>query len=343
MATIPARTKVYSTRSNIPIYDNSSAAGVSKSVIWNLKACLMDQVTSGSLTGVRDSSSVWTCRYSCTGAVSGTVDDGVDRWGSSYTPGNITQAASTSNHSWIVLHNSASACDILISTNSATASSFRVALSKNGFSGGGLNWDPTATDVLNFGSTSQASTTTAAAISDTATGNFNWCHFTTSTDGQFFFTCSRTGLGIFTTFICFIQTTNADASDTRNQYTYMVGSTSGRGVPVEAGVSSTSFSSLLPNASAVTSAGGPSSTTFGATKYTGTYGVDALTGNYLVFPIFAASLAAQIAFRGQFPDMFYVGTATVGSAYPSGSNYDLMVVGDLLIPMTGSEAVAPTI
>lgn len=331
MSALPALTKTYATRANVPFPDVTTQANVRKSHIWLLKAFLMNLVATGTLAGTRHANSVWTCDYSCDSTTAGTAGDGVDRWTTfANVVGNTTGVA----HSWIVLRNVNSGLYLLIDYNS-TGDTLRVEVSKVAFTGGTTTTSPTSTAGWCFGSTTTGTGVSVTLIGDNAAGNLNYAHFTTTDDGRFFFHASRTGLTVFSAFLALLPSVNARGGDSYNWFAIGHASSGGRGAPAHANlIAAAGCSSRAPNGSAPVTVGGVQSVTFGSSAYAGSYGVDALSGDYLAYPMFVMSLSPQVAYRGQIPDVYVIGTATVGGSIPSAAAQQRVVAGDLVVPFT---------
>lgn len=336
MSALPALTKTYSTRANVPFPDVTTTERVRQSQIFLLKAALMDQLATGTMNGSRNANSVWTCDHSCDGTTAGTPADGVDRWGGTFTPANIVRAGVGGAHSWIVLRNVTSGLYLCIDCNDPNAN-LRIAVSKTSFSGGTTTSGPTATGEFLMGTTGTGASTVMAFISDSATGNINYAHMVAADDGRFFFLISRVGLGYFTCNIFLLPSDSARVADTNNWFAIGNATNSGRGSPNYNNLASASGCvSRAPNGTAVVSTGGAQVAQFGGTYYSGAYGVDALTGDYLADPLFVRSIAPQVAHRGVLPDIQMLGTATIGASIPNAAAQARIVAGDCVIPFTGT-------
>lgn len=339
MAALPALTKTYSTRANVPYPNVSSVAHVRASFLWLLKAALMDQLSTGTLVGSRNANSVWTCDHSCDGTTAGTPADGVDRWTGTYDISKIVGASVGVAHSWIVLRNTASGLYLCIDFNSAGASA-RFAVSKTSFSGGTTTAGPTSANEFQFGSTGTSNSTTYNFSTDEGTGNVNYAHFTATDDGRFFFEVSRAGLGVFSSVLFLLPSVGGRVSDTNNWFAIAAAAASGRGgVGYNALQQVGGCVSRTPNNSGVVTTGGAGVPEFGNTAYPGTYGVDGVSGDYMAFPIFVMSLGPQVAYRGQLEDTYLIGTAAVGASVPSAAAQQRVVVGDVVVPFNGTPPI----
>lgn len=336
---LPALIKTYSTRRNVPLSAEATQSDIRRSTIWALKAHMMNQFATGTLAGSRHANSVWTMYYSCDGTTAGTAGDGVDRW-PDYTK--VVQNTSGSAHSWACLYNSTSGLYALIDANNAT-NSIRFSLSKVAFTGGTTTTGPTSTAAWVAGTTSSDGTTAYVSfIGDDVVTSTHYTHFITADDGNFYFLASRAGLGYFSSLAGIITSINAHGSDTYNLFGFVMSGTSGRGAGTYLSINAASgFVARTPNNSTPPSQGGASSgATFGATHWSSISGLDALTSNYPVFPLFMAALNTQICWRGQLPDLYMVGGQPgVGVSIPSAASQERTIAGDLIVPFTGG---APT-
>lgn len=263
----------------------------------------------------------------------------MDRWGSTFDASKLVQASYTAAHSWIVLYNATSGLYLVIDLNNATTSSVRLELGLAAFTGGGVTGGgPTTTAPVPFASTTSAVNSTVSQwVGDAATGNSNWAHFTTTDDGRFHFEASRTGLGVFSNFTMVWTSTGGRVGDVTNWYTHASGGTTSRGVPVYTTlIASNGCVSRSPNNSAIVTLGGVRSAHYGGNAYPSAYGVDAISGDYLLLPLDLMSLAPQVAYRGTLDDLYFIGTAALGASVPSTAAQERVVVGDLLVPFMGT-------
>lgn len=337
MAALPALSKTYSTRRNIPFPAEATQSEIRRSQIWLLKANLMDQLATGTLGGTRNANSVWTMYYSCDSTTAGTAGDGVDRW---TTYANVVQNVSGSAHSWAVLYNATSGIYAVIDAVNAT-NSLRVTFTKTAPSGGTTTVGPSTTNGWVAGTSSADNTNSAYLfIGDDTVFSTHYCHFTTSNDAQFFFLCSRSGLNVFSNYTSLVQSTGAHVSDTNNWFATMRAVTSLRGSPDLSGLTTAAgWGARAPNNSAPVSTGGAMVPSFAGSAWPGTYGVDSLTSNYPGFPVFLASLTPQVAWRGQIPDLYWCAAAPVGSSIPNAASQERVVAGELYVPFVGGAPI----
>lgn len=337
MPALPAVTKTYSARGNVPYVDVTTALNVARSAIWALKEHMKNTATGGATSGTRHANSVWAVRYSCDSVTAGVAGDGVDRWAAIT---NLVWNNTGSAHSWFVLRNTTLGYEVCIDLNSASTNSIRIAVAEvaTPFTGGTTTTGPTAANEFDMGSSSVGTGAAFQWQGDTATGNFNWTHYITAEDGQFYFVCSRTGLGYFSTFMAVQKTTAASPSDTRNVFALGASGNSGRGAPSTGTIVNASAGCVgrFPNGAQNTTGGIQAGGRFGGSDWPGTLGIDSVTGNYLAFPHHVGSLGgAQPSYRGVLPDQYSIATAPVGGAIPSAAAQERVVVGDIIMPYPG--------
>lgn len=133
------------------VMDVSSTTNTGKNTAYFIFAALVGTggyvyknsagATIGSPTGL------WTIDSMCDGTTAGTAGDGVNRWGTTFTPANQVYAAEGSAHSWAVLHHSGLGLYLVINlTNGTYQASFSV--SKTQPTGGTTTNRPKAADEM---------------------------------------------------------------------------------------------------------------------------------------------------------------------------------------------------
>lgn len=280
--------------------------------------------------GARHANSIWTCLGSSDGSTAGI--DAVNRWVAHTNC--VFQTAGTA-HSWILLQNVTLGLQCVLDCNPLAATSCGIAFAKiaTPFTGGSTLNRPLSTGEFCCGTTTTGVNATFAFISDQITGNFNWTHYITTDDGRFLFLTSRTGLGVFSSFMGVLKTTGEPAGDTQNFFAFGHTLSIARGSPTYANIiTAAGCSHRNINGTTNTIGGVQSAGTFGGTLYPNGFGIDAATGNYNAFPCHVTSLGTQPAYRGLLLDIQVVGTATVGGAIPTAAAQLRIVAGDLIIP-----------
>lgn len=333
MAALPSISKAYSTRGNVPFQANGSALLLAQSLWFSLKEHLKNTLAGGILSGTRHANSVWTVVGSSDGTTAGM--DATDRW-IAYT--NLVWNNSGSAHSWIVLQNTTLGYQVCIDCVNSVTTNLSLAATEiaQPFTGGSTLVRPdSASYVFCAGTTGVSVGISFIAMSDTATGNSNWTHYTTANDGSFFFVSSRTALGTFPTFVALQKTTGNHVSDTRNVFWLVNSDIGARGAPLYSVILNSSAGCVgrCPNALTY-STGGCRRTNFGGGEMANV-GPDALSGKYNTFPLDVAVTGPQVAVRGIIPDMYLVGTPPVGDKVPSAAAQEWVITGDFLVPMHG--------
>lgn len=340
MAALPALSKVWYSRCNRPIASSASALLIAQSVVFALKEHLKDTATGGTTGGgTRNAGSAWVTKGSSDSVSFNTS-------GTDLIPAhtNLVWANSGTAHSWWWGECAAAGYQIVIACASSSSTALCVAFApiSTPFTGGSLTARPTSTQEFLWGTTSTGAATTATFLSDVVTGGTNYTHFVVADDGQFWFTTSRAGTGLFSTCAGFIKPTGS--TDTRSAYAVGTTLASARGAMSRASLfdSSNGAVSRQPNGVAVTSTGGFTTAGLaGGSNYLGAGGTDANSGKYLAFPVDAVcNVPAQYAWRGRVPDLAAVGIRPVGDCYPSTAAPLRVVVGDVLLPCPG---VAPIV
>lgn len=336
---IPALTRAYSARVNVPFgTNNTTALLLHQFAAWSLMMHLTNNHSTGTASSVaRDANSVWTVLGSSDGATAGM--DGVNRWTTTFTPSKLVRAASGSAHSWIALRNAASALECVIALNSVTDGTGSVTFTRvaAGFSGGSTTARPSAAALNEFcaGTRSAPASTTTVANSFgndfTLSGtNYSSCVF--GPDGTFAHFLHRAGTALAHASCGLWQTVGAHASDSRNWYAWVHGSATARGSPAHGTmVGASSYFSTRLNDGTIGGSGGARSVTFGGTSYVSSFGLDTGANVFWDYPIEFVELGAQIWKRGYFPDLHWVGTSAMGS-YPSVAAQTHQVVGDCAVP-----------
>lgn len=331
MSVLPALTKTWSARGNRPNAANTTALLVAQSTIFALKEHMKNTATGGTTSGSRNANSVWVTKGSSDSVTANTA-------GSDLITTHTNLVWSAGNHSWWWGENATSGYQCVIDCGAAASTAICLAFAPIGtpFTGGTIAARPTSTQEFLWGTTSTGAGTTVTFLSDVVTGNNNYTHYITADDGQFWFLCSRSGLGIFTTCAGFTKPTGT--TDTRSAFVVGTTSSTGRGAMGRAALfdSTNGAVARTPNGVAVANGGFDPKGYAGGANYLGTGGVDANSGKYLAFPVDTfSSTAGQIAYRGRVIDLVSVGIRPVGDSFPSTAAQERVVVGDVMIPFPG--------
>lgn len=345
MTPIPALTRSYFTRANMPFGSNNTSQLVIESYYhWLLQACLRDIISTGTTGGTRHANSIWLCRGSSNGAgVGGAISAvgvaGTDNWGGAVFPGTLVRGPNGTNHHWMLLENVNLSTELLLNF-SQTAGHLVFSIAPSGtFTGGSATTAPQPSPTT---ASVQANQTTHSVtdngqynfFGDTSnTGNTNYGHFTIADSGEFFFCMSRVGLLNFQNFICFWKTSNPQVGDTRNRFV-ISGDTSfsGRGSPSLSRTQQSGFcASIQPNGSQK-GGGGFSYLVAAGASVIGGLSVDAIDGLYKTFPIWVIETSPMYVDRGTLPDIYHVGDAPVGSSIPNSVAQERIVISNLVLP-----------
>lgn len=333
MAAIPAVSKTYSSRGNVPFAANASTLDLMQSAVFSLIQHLKNTASGGSTSGSRNANSVWTVKGSCDGTTANTSGTDLIAARTNLVWGNAGAA-----RSWWWAENTALGYQIVIDClNPDQNLVIAAAPIAAPFTGGTTTARPSNSASEFLWNTTSIGNSSVPFLQDVATGNSNYTHFACADDGQFLFLVSRSGLGVFTTFVALQKTTGT--SDTRNVFLLGHAQSSGRGAPSLAPMAfSTGCVGRNPNGVAVCAQGGLDRVYPGGSEYHGSGGAttDAVTGKYNVAACSVwSSTAGQAAYRGILPDMYLVPNVTIGSSIPSAAAQTRLVAGDFILPFPG--------
>jgi hypothetical protein len=343
MATLNPLSQAYSTRRNIPYTDTSTTTALHKQLLWFFKAALLNQITTGTLSGTRVANSIWAVVNSSDGVTSAASD----LWGATYDASKIVLAASGTDHSWIVMQNTTLGYQCLVDSNNVTAGNARIAFTDiaHPFAGGTVSASPTIAGYefnMRSNHASGVAANWANFTGDVTTGGTNWFHATFGADGTFFLNVSRGGQGMLYFSATLQKTIENQAGDTNNVFcvgdamtgggrgAMAVGTVSGNGNAVDGRLPVAAGGALLS-----TGGLGPA-TSYGGTVYAGSFGTDALDSNFNAYQIELQHFAPSVVRRGKFPDFYLIGTATVGAGIPAaGATQERIILGDTVQPFIG--------
>lgn len=199
---MPAPSKTHYALANKALANVTTAANAANSYLHAMIKTVTG-VNHGTYTagpnGVPPASSYWTCVLSSNGTVAGAGDN----FSAGYVAGEWLSNTAGNPHSWFVLQSPA-APDILdgpwyilVTKNSATATTWTVSISKTAWTGGTTTADPT-----NAGTVSTTTATGHFNVSSTTAGK---THFLVDAKGNFWFMCSRDGSQIIETWDIFTE------------------------------------------------------------------------------------------------------------------------------------------
>jgi hypothetical protein len=191
---MPSPSKTWYALSDKALASTVSAAAAANSYLHALFKTLIGQ-NHGSYTaganGAPPSGSYWTVEFTC----NGTTASSSDNFNNTFNNAEWVSNTAGSAHSWFVLKSPTAMLDgpwyLLVSKNSATATSWKIELSKSAYSGGTTTADPTSA-----GNVSSTGTVQRFDTSSTTAGK---THFMVEANGSFWFFGSRDGSGLIST------------------------------------------------------------------------------------------------------------------------------------------------
>ncbi len=347
MANLPAHSRNYFTRANIPFgANNTSQIRLESYYVWALQAVLRDILTTGSTGGTRHPNSIWICRGSSNAvagsAVSAVGVAGTDRWGGGTFPGNFTRGNNTVNHHWMLLENVTLGYEMLLgmSTNDGYLC---CGIAKSGtYTGGTVSANPTPSPTTSTILLSQASYNTSDGgqynlFSDmNFFGNTNYLHMTFADSGEFLVAMSRAGLNCFYNFFAVWKSVGQQVSDTNNMFVLACDATAtGRGSPTSGRLGTSAFcASVTPN-NLQKSGGGLVTYQSNGTNLVAGLGVDSIDAQYNAIPCSVIETTPQHVKRGTLPDLYQVGDGPVGGSIPTGAAQIRTVMGSMIVPFIG--------
>lgn len=330
-------TEAYFTRGNIPFgSDNTSTTLLTQKFFWLLKACLADQVTTGTTSGTRHANSIWTVLGSGNGTTGAL--DAVDRWPAPFNAANIVRNTTGNAHSWAALRNSHNGYDICIDANSPAATQGALTAVKGavGFTGGTNTSRPISvgnSEEFSLGASTVGATSPVSMFGDTTINQAHWFHFGTNAAGTRWWAAkSRSGTALFDCFIAF-WAASGRPGDTRNQWWVYGGtSTSGRGTATATAIATTNGCLRRGYTNSNPPIGGARSFAFGNANLSNT-GVDQESGNYISAAIELAIGASTVPLDcGIFPDLAFISGGAVGASIPSAAAMERTINGDVIHP-----------
>jgi len=344
MPTLPAVSRAWHSRINIPYEDTTSQLNLARSYVFSLFRCLIDTQTGGTATNSRAGTSIWTVRGSSNGTSSFSVS-GVNHIAART---NLVWAAVGANHSWMWLENTTLGYQIVIDCIDATNTniSLRAASAATGaYTGGSLTNAPTSAEDFVWSSTTATASEMALWMSDVTTGGTQNTHFAVAANGEFQFFASRAGQSRVHVYMALAKTTGGPAGDVRNVFLIGGSLASARGMPsANALATPAGCSGRNPNGVATMTQGGiVGHIAAGLTLYgNGSgFGADSITGLYnsVALQVWGA-VAGSYSYRGLLPDMYTVtpGVA-VATSIPSAAAMTRTVLGDIIVPLPSTVAL----
>ncbi len=350
MANIPALSRNYFTRVNIPFGVNNTTGPILQSYhFWAMAHVLLNLLTTGTTGGTRHANSIWICRGSSDGVgggspVSAVGVAGTNRWWNAgvFPPAGLVRGTNAQNHHWMLLENVAFGQELLFNWTQNDGYTALDLAPTGTFSGGGAQAFPTANssnNVVTLAKTAYNGTDAGqynGLFGDYGTtGGVNYLHFTCSDTGEFYFTASRAGGTAFTSFFGVWRTTGQNVGDLNNLFMFAsnsVGNT-GRGTPINGWVNGNGFvSSRGPNGVPTVNEGCLVEYINGS-AYILSQGADSITSKFDVAPIQIACTSPQRARRGSLIDVYIVAADTIGAPIPAvGPTQERIIIGDTMWP-----------
>lgn len=316
-----ALSRTWYTRGNVPFPDVSSALNSARSLLWLMKACLLQQATTGTVgpEGAAPGSAAWVCTGSSNGSAAGM--DSVDRWGSTFTAGNIIRGNGAVSKSWLVARHTTAGVSICFSYDAASDVGVSIVGSYAEFSGGSTTARPTSASefiVLSLGSFHNGNSG--------ANQNF---HFATDASGNFYMHAGQVGAGFCYWALWGAELAEARVGDTRKFFLAQHFANSGRGAPQMG--SMTVLGRTIGNSANIT--GGVMRVTLGGQAYHGALEANAADSNFDTLPvIIGCNNTGQAGLRGRFPDAVMGGAMNVGGSDPTTGAQQRACFGDAVVP-----------
>lgn len=336
----PALSKNYCTRANIPVTDTSSSTNISRNLIWFIKAALKNDITTGSMSGVRHANSVWTCVGSSDGVTAAL--DGTDRWGTvSYDSTKIVSANNNSPHSWILLQNTTLGYQLLLDFCTTSVSQVRVAITPTThpfvLAGTATHSPPVTTKSVAWAQSADSVSSTTSMTSDVSAPTVHYCSITFDDSGEFWWITHRNGIAYCTGGMALFRLIDTAPND---QYSVFLfgGSTgggynNGKGWPSEYPTNAMNGQSPIGTAAS----GGAAYAQIGSNQFgiVATFFVDDFTDKAYYWPVRVWSIS-PLVYRGKIPDAYNVAHAGVGASVPSVSGQTHIILGTEAIPFVGN-------
>jgi hypothetical protein len=332
---VPALIETWWTRGEVPFPDSSTLQRTQQSWLWLMKEGLLNTLTGGTVAGTRAGASVWVVQGSSNGTTAAL--DGVDRWGSTFTPANLVRAPTGTAHSWIVLSCSATGVWLCIDYNGSAEGNFSISCARSAFTGGSITTKPTATNETSVGTT--VGTPITSFSSESVFGVTYRFGLSVNSLGEFHTTSYRVGAGAFSTYGTLGNLRNQRAGDTWPTYiSFTWIAPSGRG----AGDAPTVFGSSVcglrtrDSLARVSFGGILTAYTFGGATFVNSTNPDALDGSrWSSLPLFAYSYDSvpNTGYRGDVQDLWITTTGVnVGGKFPFTGAQTMVQLNNLLIP-----------
>lgn len=287
-------------------------------------------------TGALPASSQWTCELSSNGTTAGSGNN----FNATYASGEWVSNTGGNAHSWFVIKSPATAgildgpWYILVSKNSATATTYTVSMSKTAWTGGSTTADPTNAGVV--------STTTALGLFHASSTTAGKTHIYVDAKGNFWCGCSRDGSGVVETVFLFTELEqNQPSGDTNRVIGYIAHNASGVFSSVNNGTNISGSNVLAIHRNGVAQASNMQISSHTISSFTELNGITSEVEG-IKWGMVYATLTGNMLVKGWIPDMYQCTTAiTNGSNSPDTTNPIWSAIGSattggkMLIPLPG--------
>jgi hypothetical protein len=366
--------RTWYTDANYVASDVTTAAKLSHSILFALKAFLMGQITgTNGPDGAPPSGARWTCTKSCA-FVSGaqTVSLVADLFSSTFVDTEWVRATAGTNHSWFVLTSPAALGPVymLVDMSTSADTTVTVRFSYTDFSTGGtITAAPTSANSWVYGPDATTSSV-SVNFNDGSTGAHK-IHRSMDANGNFWFLTSKNGAGFFYWLVGFQQLVETRTGETKSGFSFLNYNAGGRG----AGSISTSANAMgyfnsgngrtsnnnslvvggrtydnttnfvggiLTVAYSINNNGGTNTTSpLGETTQGFVNQTNSADSKWDFFPIWIyTNIAGNSGTRGRIPDVSACTSGpAVGAGAPSAASQDRVVAGNIVIPFS----VAPSL
>jgi hypothetical protein len=352
MSALPALTRAYFTRGNQAFSLTDTRDHIEAIYTWYLAMNLLDLSVAGTTGGTRVAASVWICRGSSNGTTYNTITSpgvaGVNHWSSTFNAAEFVRGSNVVSHSWMLLENVGLGYELLINY-STTVGCLCVSIAPSGwFAGGTLAQFPVCSPTSRSVQLRQTAYAAGGGgeyslFGDTITfGGVNYFHFTTSATGEFHVAMSRVGTSCLTNWFALWRSVGQITVDTLNTFllcSLSAGTATGRGSPSAASIAAPAFCASLQYGNVQKNSGGVG-TLYSSIQQIMDYGVNTITGEYETMSCDIVEVSPVCYRRGALPDIYMIGTATVGGSIPSTVAQERTIMGQLVLPMT---LVIPTL
>jgi len=340
MASFNALSQAYSTRRDVSCPTTASIVGINQSYAFLLKQALINAEAGGTMSSsARVAGTIRTVRNSCDGVTAGAINDGVDRWTTTFDAAKLVGAADGIAHSWIVLEDATHQFCISLRSSSTGIARIAVTPKTTPFSAGTLTSDPTSSAEWCIGSSHGSGVGgTWTWVVDATLGGVNRVNFVSGADGQWYYFASRGGTGVATMFCAHVKAVDPE---TGTVHWLALNSTtsagSARGSPSSIMVNSTNGVDGRATNGALFAGGGLGPyPAYGGGPHISTYGADARTSKWNIYPMEMQLFAPLNEFLGELLDLYAIAAAPVGSPNPSNAARERIVLGEFVIPFSGA-------